>query len=203
MTSPTKFYHVIQITLYVCSCDQSLVSETFLWQKLSQPQFYKDLTKKTRFFEGWSWFKLNNLWLAVGTNLEFHTSVIKGLKLKVRKFWGLIPTFVEVTGEKLVGGTFWVTSPPSTPSWIELSSLMDYINISTWNKKNNICRKKQGSNSREISHKELHMMPNSNRNYKELLESKWSFFIWKILLSQKWLSITFINFHFLRWEYWP
>ena len=28
------------------------------------------------------------------------------LKLKVRKFLGLIPTFVEFTGEKLVGGTF-------------------------------------------------------------------------------------------------
>ena len=28
----------------------------------------------------------------------------KGLKLKARKFWGLIPTFVEVTGEKLFGG---------------------------------------------------------------------------------------------------
>ena len=30
----------------------------------------------------------------------------KGLKLKVRKFWGPNPTFVEVTGEKLVGGPF-------------------------------------------------------------------------------------------------
>ena len=29
--------------------------------------------------------------------------VAKGLKLKVRKFWGLTPTFAEVTGEKLVG----------------------------------------------------------------------------------------------------
>ena len=28
--------------------------------------------------------------------------VAKGLKLKVRKFWGLTPTFAEVTGEKLV-----------------------------------------------------------------------------------------------------
>ena len=28
------------------------------------------------------------------------------LKLKVRKFWGLYPTFVEVTGEKLVRGAF-------------------------------------------------------------------------------------------------
>ena len=37
-------------------------------------------------------------------NLKFDTSVAKGLKLKVRKFWTLTPTFVEVTGEKLVGG---------------------------------------------------------------------------------------------------
>ena len=28
----------------------------------------------------------------------------KGLKLKVRKFWGLIPTFAEVAEENLVGG---------------------------------------------------------------------------------------------------
>ena len=32
---------------------------------------------------------------------KFYTSVAKGLKLKARKFWRLIPTFVEVTGEKL------------------------------------------------------------------------------------------------------
>ena len=38
--------------------------------------------------------------------LKFHTIMAKGLKLKVRKFFGLIPTFVEVTGEKLVGGRF-------------------------------------------------------------------------------------------------
>ena len=49
---------------------------------------------------------LNNLGLALGTNLKFCTSVAKGLKLKGRKFWGSNPTFVEVTGEKLVGGAF-------------------------------------------------------------------------------------------------
>ena len=62
-----------------------------------------DLTRETTFFEGWSWFKFNNLGLALGASLKFYTSVAKGLKLKVRKFWGLIPTFVEVTGEKLAG----------------------------------------------------------------------------------------------------
>ena len=59
----------------------------------------------------WSWFKLNNLGLALGTNLKFSTTVAKVLKLKVRKFWGLSPTFVEVTGEKLVRGPF-CHSPP-------------------------------------------------------------------------------------------
>ena len=65
------------------SCDQSLVTVAFLWEKLSQPQFYKDLTKKIAFFEGWSWFKFNNFGLALGTNLKFGASVAKGFKLKV------------------------------------------------------------------------------------------------------------------------
>ena len=64
------------------------------------------MARKTAFFEGWSWFKFNNLGLAQGTNLKFYTSVEKGVKLKARKFWGLIPTFAEVTKEKLVGGPF-------------------------------------------------------------------------------------------------
>ena len=83
----------------MCSCDQSLVTVAFLWEKLSQRQFYKDLTRK-----GYSWFKFNNLELALGSNLKFYTSMAKGLKVKVRKIWGLIPLFVENTGEKLVGG---------------------------------------------------------------------------------------------------
>ena len=69
------------------------------------------MTRKIAFFEGWSWFKFNNLGLALGTNLKFCTSVAKGLKLKVRKFSGPNSTFVEVTEEKLVGGAF--LDPPS------------------------------------------------------------------------------------------
>ena len=47
--------------------------------------------------------------------LNFYTSVAKGIKtknLKVRKFWGLIPAFLEVTGEKLVGGDFLASPHP-------------------------------------------------------------------------------------------
>ena len=50
--------------------------------------------------------KFNNLGLALGTNLKFYTSLSKGLKLKVRKFRGVILTFAEVTGEKLVERPF-------------------------------------------------------------------------------------------------
>ena len=49
-------------------------------------QLYKDLTKKITSFEGWSWFKFNNLGLALDMALKFYTSVAKGLKLKVRMF---------------------------------------------------------------------------------------------------------------------
>ena len=103
----------------MCSCDQSLVTLAFLWEKLSQPQFYRDLTRKTTFFDGWSWFKFNKLGLALFTNLKFYTSVAKGLKLKVIKIWGLIPTFVDVTRKKLVWGAF-LHPPPPPLSWIGL-----------------------------------------------------------------------------------
>ena len=57
-------------------------------REVSQPQFYKDLTRKTAFFEVQSWLKFNNLGLAPGTNLKFYTSVAKELKLKARKVLG-------------------------------------------------------------------------------------------------------------------
>ena len=57
--------------------------------------------------------------LALDTNLKFFTSVEKGLNLKVRKFFGLISIFVEVTEEKLVGGAF--LGPPI------LNRVSDYL----------------------------------------------------------------------------
>ena len=64
------------------------------------------MTRKTTFFERWSWFKLNNLGLVPRRSLKFHTSVGNVWKLKFKKIWGVIPKFLEVTGEKLVGGFF-------------------------------------------------------------------------------------------------
>ena len=39
--------------------------------------------QKKQFFEGWSWFKGNNLGLRLGVTVKFYTSVAKVLKLKV------------------------------------------------------------------------------------------------------------------------
>ena len=87
--------------------------------------------QKSRFFEEWSWFKFNNLGLALGTNVKFYTSVAKGLKVKVRKFGGLIHSLVEVTGKKLVGEPFC----PTSPSWIGLTFIiLQYIFLISWKK---------------------------------------------------------------------
>ena len=52
------------------------------------------MTRKTTFFDGWSWFKFVNLGLAV--------------------------TFLEVLGEKLVGGLF-AARPPSPKKCLEVT----------------------------------------------------------------------------------
>ena len=77
------------------------------------------MTRKTAFFEEWFSFKFNNLRLALVENLKCCTSVAKWLKLKVRKCWGRIPTFEEVTEKKLVGGLF-----VFSPSWIGLMLIL-------------------------------------------------------------------------------
>ena len=53
------------------SCNQSLETLAFLWEKLSKRQFYKDLIRKTT--EARSWIKFNNLGLAIGMTLKFNT----------------------------------------------------------------------------------------------------------------------------------
>ena len=91
-----RFCHVTQIILQM-SCDQSLVTLAFIWEKSSLTKFYKDWTRNS--FNN----KINNLNLALAMVLKFYTSAAKELKLKVRKFLKLISTLVETTGEKIVG----------------------------------------------------------------------------------------------------
>ena len=92
--------------------DSNSIVDLFMWKKFGNSStsmkevittlILQGFDQKNRFFEGWSWLKFNNLGLAQSTNLKFYIS---------------LPTFVEVTGEKLVG----VFLPPSpAPSWIVL-----------------------------------------------------------------------------------
>ena len=108
MTSSAKFYHVTGIILEMWSCDQSLLTLAFLWEKLSQLELYKDLTRKTTFLRvcPGSSSIIWNRGLTLVMVLKFYTSVAKWLKIKVRKVWRLTSTNVEVTGGKLVGVFF-------------------------------------------------------------------------------------------------
>ena len=56
---------------------------------------------------------------------KFYTCVAEKLKPKVRKFCGPILTFVEITGEKLLGGLF-APLPPPHPSLIGLNVALVY-----------------------------------------------------------------------------
>ena len=105
---------VHDVTNKTLSDDSNYIMDVVMWPKfgncgISMRKVVKGFDQKGK---GWSWFKINNLGMALGTNLKFCTSVAKGLKLKVRKFWGSNSTFVEVTGEKLGRGPFW-HCPPS------------------------------------------------------------------------------------------
>ena len=97
-----KDYDVIilvdDVTYKISSCDSNYILDVLMWPKFGNSSIskrkvittsiFKDLTRKTAFFEGWSWFKFNNFGLALGMALKFCTSVAKVSKLKVSEFWG-------------------------------------------------------------------------------------------------------------------
>ena len=66
--------------------------------------------------------------------MKFDAIVAKESKLKVRKFWGLIPTFVEITGEKLAGGTLFAPSP--TPHMNRVNAEINEVKDKTPNVNN-------------------------------------------------------------------
>ena len=97
-------------------CDSNYIADTAMRPKFSKCSIsMREVTitsvlhrfhQKNQFFEGQSWFKLNNLGLALRIALIFYINVTKGLKLSVRKFWWFIHNFVGVTRKKLVGEVF-------------------------------------------------------------------------------------------------
>ena len=110
------------------SCDSNYTADVIMQPKFGNSNIsmtevittsiYKDLTRKTNFLRGaCSWFNFNKyicmvgMVVMVGRDLRFYTSVAKGLKVKLRKFWGLIHTFVEVTEKKMLGGAFLAPHP--------------------------------------------------------------------------------------------
>ena len=72
--------------------------------------------------------------LALGMVLKIDASLAKWLNLETRKFWGSIPTFVEVTLEKLVAGIFFHPRPNltcviETSAWQKWYCLFEFISV--------------------------------------------------------------------------
>ena len=118
----SKGYNIIistyNVIYKILSRDSNNIVDVVMWPKLGNSRIsmrevietpvLEGFDQTILFFEWWGfWFKFNNLELALGMPLKCYISVAKGLKLKFRKFWGLVITFGEVSGEKkLAWGNF-------------------------------------------------------------------------------------------------
>ena len=110
-----KTFHVIQIILQMCSCDQSLVIVTFLGEKLLQPQFYKDLTRKTAFFWWVILVQVHEFGTGTRCKLKILHQCGKKFKTKSQKVLGTNSYVCRSYRGKTGKGTF---LPPPLPSWI-------------------------------------------------------------------------------------
>ena len=92
----------------ILSRESNYIIDVAMWPKIGKYNILKrkfiiirsTLIRKLQFFEGYSWFRFNNFGLALGMTLKISSFTGKGLRLKVRKMWRQIPTFVEYTGGK-------------------------------------------------------------------------------------------------------
>ena len=131
-------YYVYDVTNKILSYESNYIVDVVTWPKSGYSSIcikeviINSILWETTFFERWSWFKFNNLGLALGANLKFYTSLSRGLKLKVKKFWGLILTFVEVKEEKLLEGAFLPHTPILSRINIQLPITYFVTDISNW-----------------------------------------------------------------------
>ena len=132
----TAIIFVHAVTKKISSRDWNNIVDAAMWSKfgissvsmreVTITSILQEFDQNLAFFEEWSWFILNNLELGLlGMALKFYTSVTKRLKLRVRMFWWLIFTFVEVMlqGKNWLWGLF-CHSPSSAPfplCWIGLN----------------------------------------------------------------------------------
>ena len=76
--------------------------------------------------KGQSWFKFNSLGLALHKALKFYTSVVEGLKIKVRKFWGEGQLFgLQKIREKSGSGVF--LFPPPNLNRVKVSIKYQFL----------------------------------------------------------------------------
>ena len=93
-----SFVH--DVTNKIFLLESNYAKQAVIWAKFGNSSISMRVVITTSILKG---FDQKNLFfgLALIMVLKFYTSVAKGLKLKARKCWGLIPTIVEVAGEKL------------------------------------------------------------------------------------------------------
>ena len=125
---------VMWLRLY-CRCDNAtkVWLLAFLYERSYHNVNFARIWPEKPLFWGVVLFQITNFGLALGMALEFYTRVAQGLKLKVRTFCGLTHAFVEITREKLVGGSF-LSPPPLSPilnrvKTTEISWKMDMCTI--------------------------------------------------------------------------
>ena len=100
-----KCYDVIIFVHYITNkislSDSNYILDVVIWPRFGNSSIsmrkviitstLQGFDRKNHFFEGRSWFKLNNFGLKPGMASKFYTSVAKGLKVKVKKLFRLIP----------------------------------------------------------------------------------------------------------------
>ena len=103
----TEIISVYDVSNTISSCDSDYIVDVVMWPKFSNTsisellkfQLVRDLTRKIFFFEGWSWFKLNNSGFVLSIAFKHQSSMANELKQIAKRFWGLIPPFREAAGE--------------------------------------------------------------------------------------------------------